>query len=77
MAKISEELCELIESGEVIVMGEGGEFCPCCATKRLSEVRACLRCGRPYIPNRGKGLSGRGRPRLLCYECSPALPDAA
>ena len=72
MTRISDELRENIENAEVIVMTEGGELCPSCATERISEVRVCINCGAPYIPNRGEGRPGRGRARLRCYACSPS-----
>jgi len=32
----------------------------------------CVECGRPFRPNFGPGLPGKGRPRIRCYECSPS-----
>jgi hypothetical protein len=37
-----------------------------------AESRMCIDCGANFVPNRGRGMAGRGRARLRCYVCSPS-----
>jgi len=53
-------------------------LCPRCAALRARSfyvragARTCINCGALFFPNRGKGLPGKGRPRLRCYDCRRA-----